>query len=532
MRKLLLIIPVLFFTINGFAQSVSTTTANGIVFHDVNGNGKKDRREQGIAGVAVSNGVEVVQTDENGRYQLPVGEDNIIFVIKPEGYMTPLNEQHLPQFFYIHKPEGSPDNLKFAGVAPTGKLPESIDFPLLKQEEAEDFSVLLFGDPQAYNLQEIEFFRKGIVQQVDNRNNAVFGISLGDLVGDDLDLHPPYINALAEVGLPFYNVIGNHDLNFDVTADSLSDETFESHFGPANYSFNYGNAHFIILDDVLYPHPLHGRGYWGGFRKDQLDFVENNLKFVPKDKLIVISFHIPLMHQNENSFRNADRQRLFDLLKDYPNTLSLSAHTHLQRHNFYGKADGWHQDQPHHEYNVGTTSGDWYSGEIDSLGVPVSTMRDGTPRGYAFLNITDNQYTLEYQVSGKPADHQINVFHPQVVARGRGTSAGIFANFFMGTPEDLVEYKVGEGEWIKMAPISAPDPTYVGSLYRWDLTDDLFPGRRPSAAVNSTHLWRGGIPTNLPVGEYTIEIRAKDMFGKTHYAKSLIRLEEAKPIQN
>src|SRR5690606_18353267 len=213
----------------------------------------------------------------------------------------------------------------------------------------------------------------------------------GDLVGDNLDLHPPYIEALSEVGLPFYNVIGNHDLNFDVTDDKLSDETFELNFGPANYSFNYGNAHFIILDDVLYPHPLHGRGYWGGFRKDQLDFVENNLKFVPKDKLIVLAFHIPLLHHNENVFRNADRQRLFDLLKEYSNTLSLSAHTHLQRHNFYGKEDGWHQEKPHHEYNVGPTSGDWYSGELDSLGIPYSTMRDGTPKGYAFLNIHNNQ---------------------------------------------------------------------------------------------------------------------------------------------
>ncbi len=39
--------------------------------------------------------------------------------------------------------------------------------------------------------------------------------SLGDLVGDDLNLHPSYIKAVSKVGLPWYNVMGNHDMNYD-----------------------------------------------------------------------------------------------------------------------------------------------------------------------------------------------------------------------------------------------------------------------------------------------------------------------------
>src|SRR5690606_16229003 len=212
-----------------------------------------------------------------------------------------------------------------------------------------------------------------------------------------------------------------------------------------------------------YPDPRDDKGYWGGFRKDQLDFVENNLKYVDKNKLIVLAFHIPLMHENENSFRNADRQRLFDLLKEFPNTLSMSAHTHLQRQNFYSKADGWHQEKPHHEYNAGTTSGDWYSGELDKKGVPASTMRDGTPRGYAFLNITDNQYTIDYKVAGESKDYQIEIFNPKVVAKGRGTQAAISANFFMGTKGDKVEFRIDEGTWKPMSYVEAPDPSFVES---------------------------------------------------------------------
>lgn len=502
------------------AQSVAT----GYVYHDLNGNGKKEQKEKGIKGVSVSNGVQVVLTNEQGRYELPVDQDNILFVIKPAGYKVQVNELNQPQYYYIHKPAGSPD-LKYKGVAPTGKLPKSVDFALVKQDEPNQFSSLIFGDPQAYNLEEVEFFSRAVVDELKGVKNIAFGLSLGDLVGDDLVLHNPYIKAVSEVGVPWYNLMGNHDMNYDAVADSLSDETFEANFGPANYSFNYGNAHFIVLDNILYPDPRDGKSYWGGFRKDQLDFVENDLKHVDKDKLIVLAFHIPLFHENENSFRNADRQRLFDLLKDFPNTLSMSAHTHLQRQNFYGKADGWHQQKPHHEYNAGTTSGDWYSGAKNEQGVPSSTMRDGTPRGYAFLNIDGNKYTIDYKVAGETQNYQIKIFNPKVVAKGRGTKAMISANFFMGTKGDKVEYRIDGGAWKAMNYTEIADPSFEAELYRWDTIEEMIPGRRPSNAEISTHLWQGKIPTNLEVGEHSIEVRAKDMFGRTFTQESSYKLE-------
>lgn len=504
-----------------YGQEVAT----GYVFLDANGNGKKDRKENGIQGVAVSNGTDVVLTDKSGHYSLSVHDDNVIFVIKPSGYQSPLNQYYQYKNHYIHKPQGSPE-LKYAGVEPTGSLPKSIDFPLVSIDETKEFTALVFGDPQAYNLAEINYFNKGIIQDIKGIEGVSFGISLGDLVGDNLVLHEPYLKAISELELPWHHVIGNHDMNFDVEADSLSDETFEKNFGPVNYAFNYGNAHFIVLDNILYPDPRDGKGYWGGFRKDQLDFVENNLKFVPKDKLIVLAFHIPLLHHNENAFRNADRQRLFDLLKDYPNVLAMSAHTHLQRHNFYGKKDGWEGVKPFHEYNAGTTSGDWYSGEYNAQGVPSSTMRDGTPRGYALLRITDNQYAIDYKVAGESADYQMEVFHPKVVNGNRNIGGGIVTNFFMGRKGDKVEYRINDGKWADMSYLEAQDPAYVTLWNRWNLTEELIPGRRPSNPVTSTHLWQGNIPSkNLEAGEHTIEVRATDMFGRTFTQKSSFRVE-------
>ncbi|MBV8568769.1 MAG: twin-arginine translocation signal domain-containing protein, partial [Methylobacteriaceae bacterium] len=65
------------------------TTVSGFVFEDAGGTGKRSAGERGIAGVTVSNGRDVAMTDAEGRYELPIEEAAIIFVIKPTGYAPP-----------------------------------------------------------------------------------------------------------------------------------------------------------------------------------------------------------------------------------------------------------------------------------------------------------------------------------------------------------------------------------------------------------------------------------------------------------
>ena len=90
------------------STQASAEIAKGVVFEDANKNGKLDTAEQGIAGILVSNGQKIAKTDSQGRYEIEVDNDTILFVIKPRNWITAIGKFNLPKFYYIHKPEGSP----------------------------------------------------------------------------------------------------------------------------------------------------------------------------------------------------------------------------------------------------------------------------------------------------------------------------------------------------------------------------------------------------------------------------------------
>lgn len=60
-----------------------------------------------------------------------------------------------------------------------------------------------------------------------------------------------------------------------------------------------------------------------------------------------------------NSYRLEDRQRVFDMLQEFGNVLIMSAHTHFQEQIEYTEIEGWKGSKPLHEFNAGTTSGDF-----------------------------------------------------------------------------------------------------------------------------------------------------------------------------
>lgn len=493
--------------------------ATGTVFEDLDRDGVRDVGEPGVRGVRVSNGVQIVTTDRDGVWRLPYDEDTIFFVIKPSNWMTPVDENNLPRFYRIHKPGGSP-RFRYDGVAPTGPLPSSIDFPLYRRPESERFAVLLLGDTQTRDVTEIGYLRRDILDHLVGAD-ALFGITLGDLVFDDLDMHGPYKAAMGSVGIPWYNVLGNHDMNYEAERDEHSDETFERHFGPSTYAFDVAQVHFIVLDDVTYPVVAGGRRtYVGGLREDQFRFLEADLRGVPPDRLVVVAMHIPIP-----SLREEDRRRLLGLLSKRPLSFSVSAHTHTQEHVFLGAQDGFSGPTLHHHLISGTACGSWWQGSPDERGIPHTTMRDGAPNGWSLLRFDGNRYAISFYPASRPTTWQMNVQVPDRVKKGEEDWNVFFVNVFAGSERSLVRFRVDrQGEWREMKRVQRPDPWYV-ALYERDRGLST-PYRPLPAPVDSTHLWEGALPVSLARGEHVLEVETKDMFGKVYRAFRSFTVED------
>lgn len=550
-------------TVFGAAMPASAerVTARGVVFEDKNGDGVRQRGERGVAGVLVTDSRGVVATDRRGAYEIEIdAEDAIVSVVKPAGFQTALDGQNKPRHFYIHKPSGSRDaGFLFPGVAPTGELPESIDFPLTRaEEEPSRFTAVVFGDPQPYSQEQIMFFRRDVIDPLlGERDRFTFGVSLGDLVGDHLGLFEPLNEAQALLGVPWYSVYGNHDMNFKAgesqetsdDPDAHADETFNRVFGPTDYAFQYGDAHFIVLDNVIFQgfsgfsdRPAEawpgGRfpntgNYRGGLREHQIEFVANYLAHVPSDDLVVLLFHIPLDMDGEGVHRVPERRRLLRALSSHPRTLSMSGHTHFQQHWFFGPDEGYRAASPnenqlvrldpvrfpaavHHHLNAVTASGSWYRGPRDESRTPMTTMRCGAPNGYTLLHVDGNTYRTEFRAARMPASHQMRLSVEMLDGE-----PVLLANIFNGATGDDVAFRVlRDGDeptaWAAMDHTRIADPVYAAFRDRHAAIPDEHRGDRTlPGAVTSHHLWTVPFdPAELPAGTHVVEVRHADLYGQ------------------
>ena len=494
------------------SMGVQAAVATGVVFKDKNENGVLDKGEKGIAKVRVSNGREVVQTDRKGRYELPVDDDTIFFVIKPSGWMTPVNELQLPRFHYIHKPAGSPAKLKYPGVAPTGDLPESVNFPLIRAKENDTFKVVMFGDTQTSNQTEVDYLAHDILEELEG-TDAIFGVTLGDVANNNLSVSEPIARAVSMVGIPWYNVLGNHDENYDVPNNVLSDESYERLYGPSTYSFEYGDVHFIVLDDVFWE----GKKYHAELTEEQLAFLKNDLAFIDDDQLVVLMMHIPVI-------QITNKEAFFDILKDY-NTLSISAHFHTHRHMFLTEKDGWPGDESHHHLIHGTACGGWWSGVKDIRGLPHATMADGVPNGYSIFTFDDDTWSMEYKPASLPASFQMHIHLPEAIARADLAATEMLVNIFNGSERSTAAMRVdSDGDWLSLAQCEAEDPAFLRiQEFESKLPKGLVHNLPKSSGQN--HFWKGMLPAGIAPGTHKLYIRTTDMHGQTYTNVRVFRVE-------
>ena len=518
-----------------------SATARGTVFEDTRGTGERRADSKGIPGVMVSNGEDVVLTDADGHWSLPAAEGDTIFVVKPAGWMTPLHaDTNLPLFYYHYAPQGTLESLglRYPGLAPTGPLPDSIDFALQRSSEPSRFDVLLFTDTQPESEAELDFVRDDVVTQAALLRGA-FGITLGDVMFDDLSMYDRHNRIVGTIGMPWYNCCGNHDMNFEVPDNTFSRETYKRHFGPRYHAFQYGQATFFILDNVVYEgadaaRPNGAGLYHGGLGARQLAFVRNVLARVPADQLAVFCMHIPLstyLGPDDPKQTTTDRREFLQVISGRTATASFSGHTHTNEHHYFNGEDGFAGTTSHHHQILTAVSGSWWSGPFDERGIPVALATDGTPNGFHVLSIDGNQCTTRMIPAHDPNRSQMRVvlggpFHrgPEVLDEYRtGALLGspipaaavgsteLLVNLFNGGPKSAVAYIIGPGEPRAMKRISRPDP-FVEDVYARNAATKK-PWVKPQ---NSSHLWSARLPAGLAAGAHRIEVQARDDYGEPH----------------
>lgn len=554
-------LPLLIAVLLSFGMTADSVTAQmdqtdsvvtGVVFEDLNANRSFDSGEPGIEGVAVSNGLDVVLTDAEGRYALPVMEDTVFFVSKPADYMVPVDENQVPQFYYIHYPQGSPDYIReFRGIKPTGELPASLDFPLyrLPDDQTDDkFTILAIGDAQVRDYQELVYFRDDIVADITGENGfgADFAIALGDMVTDQLTIFSSIQQVMGLNGIPTFYIPGNRDMDVDAADDAHHLDTYISHFGPTDYSFDHGNVHFVMLDNIKWLGATPNRSpgnYTDGLGENTLAWLANDLANVPTDKLVVLAMHIPIVTAIDAPpamTPGQDRDALYDLLADYE-VLVLSGHTHVVEVHLPGdELETWGGPLPFTHINAGAASGGWWSGPPDERGIPLAYQRDGAPNGYVVIELAGSDFAPRYKAAGLPLHKQMHVsllnrwdlqLPANTVTSGELGHAQLAVNIWVGSIQTEVTCQFDNGvETAGVRNRLARDPFAVErqeAVDAWMLEhrswQNLFPPpiRAKIGPENwmqtytSWHLWTCAMPDQLAPGAHRVSVVAHDAFGQT-----------------
>lgn len=351
--------------------------------------GQVRSRRRGIGGVAVTDGLAVVDSASDGTFEIVTTADRpFVSISVPRGYAIPRNPTGTARFYLPLRPS-SDDEMEAV-------------FELERLRRPDDrHNLLLLADPQTEDELEMQWFHersvpdvRGLLQQLDDVET--FGIACGDIMWDNLEFYPEYERGVSRMDIPFFQVVGNHDLDQESRTDEASTNTFSEHFGPRYYSFDRGAVHYVIMDDVFW----YGAGYLGYLPVDQLTWLKADLERVEPGRTVIVALHIPVLGsghvrrgENRPNIRVsvANREALYRLLEPFKAHV-LAGHTHESDHVF---------EQGVHEHVNGTVCGAWWSGPICA---------DGTPNGYTIYEISGEEVTWRYKATGYGSDHQMRTY--------------------------------------------------------------------------------------------------------------------------
>ena len=354
----------------------------------------------GVPGVVVSDGVEVTATDENGLYYLKSEEyHKLVFMSVPSGYET-VTDSCMPKFHKVL--DGS------------SSTTERADWQLTKVDN-KDHVMYVLGDMHLANrtndATQFATFLSDIKEQITaNKSRRQYALTLGDMTWDlywydnsyDLTV---YVEMMKKklTGLQIFHTIGNHDHDMNEVGDFNTVSLYKKTVAPTYYSFNIGDVHYVVLDDILCKNTGtggDGRKYESTLTTDQLAWLKKDLSYVDKSKTLVITMHAQMYNENDAaSLSNASQ--LANLCSGYK-THVMSAHTHVIWNNDFSASNGI----VHH--NSGAVCGTWwwtgyYTPELNLC-------KDGSPAGYYVYQMNGTDVKWRYKPTGRDFNYAFRTY--------------------------------------------------------------------------------------------------------------------------
>ena len=375
---------------------------------------------KGIQGVAVSDGARITTTNADGTYQLiSSGAQPHVFLTLPSGYAIPTNPTGTARFYK-------------ALPADKGSFVAHWDLERLSSSD-EHHTLLLLADPQTLDQVDMKRLHAETVPDIrsllaQTGKEHVFAVGCGDLMFDRLELFPEYERAMKQIGIPSFQVLGNHDVELLAQTDEAAAAVFMQHFGPTYYSFDRGEVHYVVLDDVFW----YGGGYIGYVEQQQIDWLKADLALVEKGKTVVVLTHIPPYNESHIRFGDAS-----------PNTREVVTNRDLlyrvlEKHKAHIIVGHMHETEHLVEYGMhihvcGAVCGAWWTTDI---------CHDGTPNVYGVYDVSGSELRWRYKATGHDLGMQLRV-HPRGSDPKR--SDEIVANVWDATPEwKIAWYENGE----------------------------------------------------------------------------------------
>lgn len=477
--------------------------------------------EAGVPGVVVSDGVETTVTDENGIYYLKSQEYNrVVFMSVPSGYET-IAEGLVPK---IHKViDGNPSTT------------ERVDWTLTKVDNT-DHILYVLGDMHLANrtndLNQFNSFAADINAQIEaNKGKRQYAVTLGDMSWDlywysnayDLYSYIATINEKVK-GIQIFHTIGNHDHDMNSAGDFNTVTAFKNVVAPTYYSFNIGDIHYIVLDNILCTNNGTGdRTYESSLTQDQLTWLANDLKHVDKSKKLVVTMHAQMYNENGKASM-AFASELEKLCSGYE-THVLSAHTHVIWNNDNLATKGIF----HH--NSGAICGTWWW--TGSYTPGLGLCKDGSPSGYYVYNMNGTDIKWRFKPTSRDFSQSFRTydrnsivlsaakFAPKANASNASAFESTASSWVSPDDKNYVYFNVFDydpswtievtenGKQLKYEKVKIKDPLHLAAYEAMRYNANANPTSSFKAYTIDSHMFR----VQASSATSTIEFKITDRFG-------------------